>query len=67
MRIPRAQNNICWPGCPPDHQVQFSGCPHDFLEVRGHKKSIFIFQNKLIETIAGDLLRIFRLLQVLKG
>ena len=35
----RAQNKGCWHGCPPDHQVNFSGWPQDFVVVQilGHK------------------------------
>ena len=37
----RARKKDCWPGCPLDHQVNFSGWQQDFLVVRilRHKKS----------------------------
>ena len=30
----RVRNEDCWHGCPPDHQVNFSGSLQDFLVVR---------------------------------
>ena len=50
----RARVKDCWPGCPLDYQVNFSGYPQDFLILRilGHKKTILIFQILQISLIS---------------
>ena len=64
----RVRNEDCWPGCQPDHQVNFSGCLQDFLVVRilRPKKQYLFFK---ITTFSNYLVipcdsRLFQLLKV---